>query len=90
MLQKGVDVNFVSQRGEQAINEAMSENRMDIVKYLLTQKIQPIALNSTPEKPLFNPPLCAAVSGKKTGSFWHVDTMTCVITSHVYLTDIFN
>lgn len=69
MLQKGIDVNFVSQRGEQAINEAMSNNNMQIVKFLLTQKIQPIVLNSTPEKPLFNPPLCAAVAGKKNVTF---------------------
>jgi ankyrin repeat protein/WD40 repeat protein len=62
LLEKGVDLNFVSANGELAINEAISNNNIEIAKYLLTQKIQPIALNSTPEKPLFNPPLCAAVA----------------------------
>lgn len=64
LLEKGVDLNFVSANGELAINEAISNNNIEIAKYLLTQKIQPIALNSTPEKPLFNPPLCAAVASK--------------------------
>jgi ankyrin repeat protein len=45
LLEKGVDLNFVSANGELAINEAISNNNIEIAKYLLTQKIQPIALN---------------------------------------------
>jgi ankyrin repeat protein len=59
LLKHGVNVNADPQ-GDLVISTAMKNIDKDTVEYLLTQKIQPVILNSTPQTPLRIPPLHAA------------------------------
>eukprot|EP01102_Stenamoeba_stenopodia_P019596 TRINITY_DN7441_c0_g1_i1.p1 TRINITY_DN7441_c0_g1~~TRINITY_DN7441_c0_g1_i1.p1 ORF type:complete len:1066 (-),score=201.45 TRINITY_DN7441_c0_g1_i1:27-3224(-) len=61
LLNKGVDINYAPERGELPINQALTRSQFEMVNYLLSQTIQPLVLNSTQERRLFNPPLCAVI-----------------------------
>eukprot|EP01103_Thecamoeba_quadrilineata_P006033 TRINITY_DN1576_c0_g1_i4.p1 TRINITY_DN1576_c0_g1~~TRINITY_DN1576_c0_g1_i4.p1 ORF type:complete len:827 (+),score=172.91 TRINITY_DN1576_c0_g1_i4:42-2522(+) len=60
LMKKGVDLNYISGSGDIPLNAAILRRNIDLIDYLLKQQHQPLILNSTPERPLLKPPLCAA------------------------------
>jgi hypothetical protein len=63
LLKAGVDLNDGS-GGTLPISIAVEEYKIDIVRYLVNQKIQPLVLNSTPEQKLTHPLHSLAIRSK--------------------------